>query len=411
VRIAVCDYSGHPFQVELSRSLAARGHDALHLHFAAFQTPKGNLQIMPEDPPGFRVEGIGADITFDKTQFLRRRFIEAHVGRLFARRVAQFAADVVIGCNMPLDAQKQLHRLCRRRRVPFIFWLQDIYSHAIDHYLSARLGRPGRLIGGYYRHLEAGLLRTSDMVVAISDKFVPALEAWRIGRDRIRVIPNWAPLSEVYPVAKHNAWARQHGLAGKTVALYTGTLGLKHDPALLVETAQAAGAVGLELVVVSEGAAVDWLKQQKRERRIDNLTLLPFQPMEAYPEVLGSGDILLAMIEAQAATFSVPSKILSYLAAGKPIIASIGAENDAAATIAAAGAGMVTQPGDRRAFADAVLALAADPDRRASLGYNARAYAERNFDVEAITDRFEAIFSAIHLRAAPLHGVAVPGPA
>ena len=73
VRVAICDYSGHPFQVELSRGLAARGYDALHLHFAAFQTPKGNLRVMPEDPPGFRVEGIGAGVAFDKRQFLRRR--------------------------------------------------------------------------------------------------------------------------------------------------------------------------------------------------------------------------------------------------------------------------------------------------------------------------------------------------
>lgn len=52
MRILICDYSGHPFQVELSRGLAARGHAVLHLHFADFQTPKGNLRVLPGEASG-----------------------------------------------------------------------------------------------------------------------------------------------------------------------------------------------------------------------------------------------------------------------------------------------------------------------------------------------------------------------
>ncbi len=219
--------------------------------------------------------------------------------------------------------------------------------------------------------------------------------------DRVRVIPNWAPLSEIYPVAKDNGWAREHGLADKVVALYTGTLGLKHDPALLLDLAKRGGDRGLAVVVVSEGAAARWLAERKREEGVANLTLLPFQPMERYPEVLGAGDILLAMVGEEAAQFSVPSKILSYLAAGKPIVASVAPDNDAAVTIAAAEGGMVTGSGNSRAFVDAVLRLAADGNLRASMGRSARAFAERQFDIDAIADRFEQVFGAIAPAARP----------
>ena len=57
-RILVHDYSGHPFQVQLSRSLAARGHVVLHLHSSKFQTPKGPLQRRADDPASLLIEGV-----------------------------------------------------------------------------------------------------------------------------------------------------------------------------------------------------------------------------------------------------------------------------------------------------------------------------------------------------------------
>jgi len=399
MRYVICDYSGHPFQVELSRCLAARGHDVLHMHYAEFQTPKGKLTVLPGDPVEFHVEAIRTGRAFDKGDFVRRRFVETEVGRIAAARALAFRPDAVVGCNMPLDAQKKLTAACAKERIPFVFWLQDVYSQAIHHYLRAKFGLLGSAIGRHYMRLEAKLLRSSDAVVAISAKFREPLERWDVASDRVRVIPNWAPLSEIYPVAKDNGWARQHGLADKLVALYTGTLGLKHDPALLLDLAKIGSSRGLFVVVVSEGAAAQWLDERKREHGIANLTLLPFQPMERYPEVLGTGDILLAMVGEEAAQFSVPSKILSYLAAGKPIVASIAPDNDAAATIGATGSGIVAAPGDSKAFFDGVLRLAGDGHLRANMGRKARAFAESQFDINATTDRFEQVFAAIASRA------------
>jgi hypothetical protein len=178
MRIVLCDYSGHPFQIELSRCLAGRGHSVLHLHFAEFQTPKGEIVALPNDPPTFQVDAVSLGRPFAKDRFLRRRFQEGRIGRLIAERALQFGPDLVIGCNMPLDAQRRLLRACAHARLPFVFWLQDIYSAAIFHYLGQRLGLPGRIIGNHYRRLERNLLGASDAVVAISEKFLPTLAAW-----------------------------------------------------------------------------------------------------------------------------------------------------------------------------------------------------------------------------------------
>jgi glycosyltransferase involved in cell wall biosynthesis len=402
MRIVICDYSGHPFQIELSRRLAYRGHAVLHLHFAEFQTPKGTMARLPDDAPTFAVEAIMLGRKFEKERFFRRRFQEIAVGKRMADRASQFQADLVIGCNMPLDAQRRLQRSCARASVPFIFWLQDIYSAAIGHYLGQRWGTVGRLIGRHYRRLEAAMLRASAAVIAISDSFVPTIRQWQIAPERIHVIPNWAPLSQIHPVEKANTWARAHGLHDRRIALYTGTLGLKHDPALLLALALAGNSVGMYVVVVSEGKGADWLAGQASATGLDNLIVLPFQPMEAYSELLGAGDILLAMVGQEVAAFAVPSKILSYLAAGRPIVAAIPAINDAARMIVEAGAGIVTEPGDSDAFIDAVLTLADDEARRARLGHHGRRYAETHFAIDGITDIFESVLTAVTLtRGAP----------
>src|SRR6185312_3824721 len=299
---------------------------------------------------------------------------------------------LVVGCNMPLDAQHRLRRACAGKKVPFVFWLQDIYSAAIRHYLTARLGLVGRLIGDRYRRLERALLRSSDAVVAISERFLPKLAEWGVAPERVTVIPNWAPLSEIAPVARTNDWARQHALTDKTVALYTGTLGLKHNPAMLLELAHAGAARALQVVVASEGKAAEWLAERAKAEKIDNLIVLPFQPMKLYPQVLGTGDILLAVLGAEAAAFSVPSKVLSYLAAGRPIVAAIAHENDAVTFIESGGAGRVVAPDDSAGFVARVLALASDPQMRDSMGHSARAFAEAHFAVDTIADRFEAVF-------------------
>ncbi|HKW55357.1 MAG TPA: glycosyltransferase family 4 protein [Stellaceae bacterium] len=395
MRIVICDYAGHPFQVELSRCLARRGHAVLHLYFADLQAPKGALTQLPSDSPNFHIAGITTGRPFSKRQFLNRRFLEVKVGELIAAQVRAFAPDVVAGCNMPLDAQKRIRQACVARNAAFVIWLQDIISKATYHFLNEKLGLLGRVIGHHYTRLEVSLMRSSDAIIAISDKFLRPLEEWGIDAHKVRVVPNWAPLSEISPAAKDNDWARRHGLHDKPVALYTGTLGLKHDPELLLRLAQANATSGLKVVVVSEGAGPDWLAQRKAELGVDNLTILPFQPMEQYSDVLGAGDILLAMIGREAAGFSVPSKILSYLAAGKPSVASIAADNDAAGTIRAAAAGIVVEPGDVAAFCAGVRRLTADAAECRRLGDNARRFAESQFDVETKAAQFEQVFAAL----------------
>ena len=147
------------------------------------------------------------------------------------------------------------------------------------------------------------------------------------------------------------------------------------------------------VVVVSEGLGADWLAEHKAEAGLDNLFLLGFQPFERMSEVLASADVLLAILEADAGVFSVPSKVLGYLCAGRAILASVPPENLAARILVHHEAGLTVDADDAAGLAVAADRLIAEPGVRERLGQNGLEYAKRTFDIDAITTRFEAVIA------------------
>jgi glycosyltransferase involved in cell wall biosynthesis len=167
---------------------------------------------------------------------------------------------------------------------------------------------------------------------------------------------------------------------------------MKHNPELLLQLALHYRQDGqVRVVVISEGLGADWLQEQKKTFQLPNLILLPYQPYGDLPDVLGTADVLIAILEPSAGVFSVPSKVLSYLCAARPLLLAVPPENLAARIVAQNEAGLVTPPDDTAAFVRAADVLRQDEDLRQRLGRNGRTYAEAHFDIEKITDQFEAI--------------------
>ena len=319
----------------------------------------------------------------------------AYAKRL-VRRVTAFRPDVVISSNNPLFSQQILVPACATAGARFVFWQQDIYSVAMKRIAERRLPIVGSAIGRSFVRLERRLLADSDAVVAIAEDFRPTLLRWGIAPERVWVIENWAPITELPVVSRDNAWAREHGLADKRVLLYSGTLGLKHNPELLLGLARRfRDRPDVRVVVISEGRGWEWLRRRAAEEGLDTLVTLPYQPYARLPEVLASGDVLLVILETEAGSFSVPSKVLSYHCAGRPLLAAVPRVNLAAGVIRRAGSGIVVDPNDAAGMAPAAERLLADASVRERFGRNARAYAERTFDIATIGDRFEDVLAAV----------------
>ncbi len=395
MRILVHDFGGYPFPLPLSRRLARRGHTVRHVYCASLATtPNDALPARPDDPAALSIAGLALRQPLDKYSFVKRWWQENAYGRMLCRDAARFRPDVVLSGNAPLDAQRRLLKTCRTLDARFVFWVQDLLGMAAHRLLRRKIPVLGALVGRYYLNLERALLRQSDHVVLITDDFKPVVRACGIDEARLTVIENWALLDETPVRPKANAWARARGLDGATCLLYAGTLGMKHNPALLLRLALAfRHRPEVRVVVVSQGLGADWLKAQKARHRLDNLAVLAFQPSEQVPDVLATADVLVAVLEPEAGVFSVPSKVLTYLCAARPLLLAVPPENLAARLVAAHEAGLVVSPTDADAFVRAAERLLDDDARRAALGRNARRYAERAFDLDAVADAFEAVLA------------------
>lgn len=389
MRLLIHDFSGHPFQVQLSRSLASRGIEVLHVHCGSYTTGKGYL----ESADGLSVEELSMGRSFERYSPVRRLTQEAAYGARFIGLLRQFRPDVLVSCNDPLVAKTICGAWCRLTSVPWVFWLQDLYSIAMAGEVRQRAGAVGQALGSAFIRSERWLLHDADCVVAVTDDFLPTLRAWGVDGAKCWVIENWAPLEELPCCHHENGWKAEKGLAGRFIFLYSGTLGLKHNPEVLYRLAENFDGHA-EVVVASEGHGAERLAELAARKPRPNLHLLPFQPYERLPEMLGAADVLVTLLEPSAGSFSVPSKVLTYLCAGRPILASVPGENLAARVINEAGAGIVAAPGDEKGLMDGASRLLRDSAFRQRMGGFGRRYAEEHFDIEAITDRFLEVVMA-----------------
>ncbi|MEZ5299896.1 MAG: glycosyltransferase [Verrucomicrobiales bacterium] len=250
-------------------------------------------------------------------------------------------------------------------------------------------------IRNYYKYLERRQLRRSDHVITITDDFNPLLvSSFGVPESKVTAIPNWAPLDSLPVETKANGWAQAHDLADKFVFLYTGTLGMKHNPALLRDLAKSMRPhPKARVVVISEGLGADWLMAEKSAAGggLDNLMVMPYQPFESLPQVLGAGDCLIAVLEEDAGIFSVPSKVLTYLCAGKPLLLACPQVNLAARIVRENEAGLVVAPSDLRGFLDNAAKIYGDIKLSEKFGENSRNYAESTFNICDIALKFENV--------------------
>ncbi len=387
--LLIHDYCGHPFQFDLSNELAHRGHRVWHVYTSASGGPKAGFD---SDHENLSVIDI-AHSTVQKQQFVKRWFQERQYGDKAAAVIREKKPDLVLSSNTPLEAQRKLLSVCHELQIPFVYWLQDLISVAVQRLLQKRLGVAGRLAGLYFSSVERSLLSQSAHVIAIADEFQETLNGWGIPQSKVSVIPNWAPLGDIPVHDKVNSFSKNYDIADKFTILYAGTLGMKHDPSVIVQAVQELEKESdIQFVVASDGYGMEFLQRAKKSHGLDNVLLLPLQFFEIFPLVLASADVLLVLLEQDAGVFSVPSKVWSGYCSARPSLLVVPKENIAARITKQIQAGVVITPDQKQQLAKGILELKKNPKKRAQMGCNARRYAEQHFDIQNITDQFEEIF-------------------
>jgi colanic acid biosynthesis glycosyl transferase WcaI len=246
--------------------------------------------------------------------------------------------------------------------------------------------------------LEKWVYGRADRIAVISDGFARNLREKGVPERKLEVLPNWVDTDFLRPLPKDNPVSRRLGLQDKFVVMYSGTVSISSDLALgrVLEAAKLlAGEREILFVIVGEGLKKDALEAKADALGLKNTVFLPFQPYANLPALLASSDVLLVPLDRDKSRLSVPSKLCTCMAAGRPILGLATPDSEVAAVLRATDCGPAVPPDDAAAVAAAVRALARSPERRREQGANARDYVVRHFAKGKILRSYEELLMSM----------------
>ncbi|GHE54402.1 glycosyltransferase WbuB [Streptomyces spiralis] len=313
-----------------------------------------------------------------ETSFLAHGSIRPPTGR----------PDVVIS-QMPTLAGGVIGgRLARRHGVPHVVVVQDLMGAAAAQSGIGGGGRVASLVAG----VEARVLRGAVLTGVVHESFVDRVTAMGVPGPRVRVVPNWAhvpsPTGDRRAVRARLDWSDE-----EFVLLHAGNMGLKQGLEVLVEMARIAARDTPRLRIVLMGDGSRRAHLEHLAAGLPNLTFLPPVPDADFPDVLAAADVLAVTQRASVLDMSLPSKLTSYFASGRPVVASVAADGGTAQEVRRSAAGVVVPAEDPEALHGTVAGLMRDPGGSAALGARGPAYVRQRLSPEAGLGRITAMLS------------------
>jgi glycosyltransferase involved in cell wall biosynthesis len=172
--------------------------------------------------------------------------------------------------------------------------------------------------------------------------------------------------------------------------MFAGNIGKAQDfPTVLSAAEKLKNYPEIKWVVLGDGTMRSWVEEEVRARRLDDIVyLLGRHPVMLMPHFLSLADALLVILKKDPIfALTIPSKVQSYLACGKPVIAALDGEG---ARVIEESGGMTAPSGDAEALAEIVLKMYKMPkSRREKMGQLSREYFEEHFERNSLLDRLD----------------------
>lgn len=402
------DVSGAVLATELATDLASQGHTVTFVTCAP-NYPLGkvfsgyrNRFLQSETVDGVRVVRTWSYISTTKSFWKRLFNYGTWSATAFWGGIWSGKPDVIFSYSPPLPLGLSAWLLSRLWRVPWVLRIEDLYPDAA---IAAGVMHNSAAIH-FFGWLERFLYRRADHISLISEVFRRNLLAKSVSPSKLSVTPVWADPDVVRPLPKDNSFRRQYGLDGAFVVMYAGGLG--HTTALgdVLDTAALlqdmprpnSSTPPVRFVIVGEGVKKETLMQDARQRRLDNVLFLPFQPRERFAEMLAAADASLVTLNAQSSSFSLPSKTFNIMASGRPILAITPPDSEIAVLVTSGQCGVNLPLGQPRQVAAVIRDWQSDHARLQQMGQNGRSMMESQFS----RDRCIASFG--QLLAHTVHG-------
>ena len=325
---------------------------------------------------------------------LTRAVYEASLGAAGLTGMPRQAPDVILGVSPTLAALTLARTAAALYRRPYGLLFQDLQGPGAQQSGVSGGARIARVV----EHAELAGARHAAAVGIIAEGFRSYFVDHGVDRGRIHRLRNWSqgpePTESVEAARARLGWR-----ADEFICLHAGNMGHKQGLENVLDAAAALRDPSVRIVLAGNGNAHDALV--RHAQGLANVAFLPPQPAGQYEAMLRAADVLLVNQRASVGEMSLASKLTSYFAAGRPVVGAVARQSETARELELAGAGLVVEPEDPTALAEALTWARTHTADTEALGLRGLAYSDAHLSIGPVMRGYDEFVEAIRTNGAP----------
>ena len=278
-------------------------------------------------------------------------------------------------------------------KAKFVYSCKDIYPDI--GIVTGKLKNP--FINWLLKKINYFSFQSSAKVICLGEDMKKTIIKKGVNENKIEVIHDWADTDMLCPVPpSKNPFRIKHNMQNYFTLMYSGNIGLSQELDKLIDVAERLKEnKKIRFFLIGEGADKKRLQKLVLDKILENVIFLPYQPYEELKYSLSASDIHMITLQKGLAGLVVPSKIYGVMACGKPFIALIDEESEIGNIVKQFNCGVVIPPGDIRNMIGAIKQVFDHPEMLVEMGVQGRKVAEKYFDREISSKKFESVISTL----------------
>jgi glycosyltransferase involved in cell wall biosynthesis len=273
------------------------------------------------------------------------------------------------------------------RNAAFVYWSMDLHPEAE---IAAGLLKLGHPLTSFIKKWHEKVLHSADKIVALSPNMKKRFSAYSVPEEKLRVISIWSDAHEIQPLNQKEAqFQLPEKWQSKCIIHYSGNLGLAHSFHSLLSIMEAAQSDSdFGFVFTGGGPQMPVLKQYVSQLGLKDVLFLPYVDRDKLSFSLAKAHIQWFSLDEPFEGIAYPSKLIGYMASGRPVV-FLGAEHaDSAQVIQSADCGKSFSLRESQSVLNYLTYLKNNAEERQRLGENARYYFDKHLTKDITTKQW-----------------------
>jgi colanic acid biosynthesis glycosyl transferase WcaI len=295
--------------------------------------------------------------------------------------------DIVISVNYsPATVGVPGLLMSKIKKTPMIFWVHDLWPQSLM--ATGAISSP--FILNMVAKMMSWIYKKSELIFVQSEAFIDAIKEFDIASNKIKYIPNWA--EDLYgPILKIDNQSQIERLPDDGfIVMFAGNLGKAQSLNTIIDAASMASEFKIYWIFIGDGREGQWLAEQIKQRDLSNIVyLLGSKPMESMPQYFSQADALLvSLVPDSLLSKTIPGKLQSYLACGRPLLGSL--DGEGARVIIESKSGFVSPAGNAKKLSEIAINMSKlDKGLLKTMSQNSLQYYKSKFDSNMVLDNIE----------------------